>query len=273
MAKKTIETTSQQQDTKEKQNTNKVAEAPIKKNSNDWEIKDRTYFLTGNKTPLSYTLKSANIYYFDESKGHERELKYTTNQKTPFVDEFKGEARLEHITFVDGILNVPKNKQTLQKFLSLYHPQVNKAYYENKPEVNAIEDIDSIELELSAMLAAKAMDVDMAEAILRVEVGSAVTEMTSSELKRDLLVYSKKNPKLFLELAKDENVPLRNFGIRATEMDIITLTQDQRNFVWNGTDRKLLTVPFGEHPYSALAVFFKTDEGMEVYKNIEKRLN
>jgi hypothetical protein len=27
-----------------------------------------------------------------------------------------------------------------------------------------------------------------------------------------------------------------------------------------------------EHPYSALAVWFKTDEGMEVYKNLEKRL-
>jgi hypothetical protein len=28
-----------------------------------------------------------------------------------------------------------------------------------------------------------------------------------------------------------------------------------------------------EHPYSALAAWFKTDEGMEVFKTIEKRLN
>jgi len=34
-----------------------------------------------------------------------------------------------------------------------------------------------------------------------------------------------------------------------------------------------MTVPFDEHPYSALASWFKTDEGMEVYKNIEKKLN
>jgi hypothetical protein len=244
----------------------------IIKDPNAWEIKDRTYFLSGNKTPLSYTIKSSNIYWFDEEAGHERELKYTTNQMTPFVDGFKGEARLDHVTFVDGILNVPKNKQTLQKLLSVYHPHLDRVYYENKPELDAAEDIDFIELELEAMLAAKAMDIDMAEAIMRVEVGSKVSEMSSSELKRDLLVYSKKNPKLFLELANDENVPLRNFGIRATEMNIITLTQDQRTFVWANTDRKLLTVPFGEHPYSALAMFFKTDEGMEVYQNIEKRL-
>jgi hypothetical protein len=38
-------------------------------------------------------------------------------------------------------------------------------------------------------------------------------------------------------------------------------------------NRKLMTVPFDEHPYSALAAWFKTDEGMEVYKAcIEKRL-
>ena len=37
-------------------------------------------------------------------------------------------------------------------------------------------------------------------------------------------------------------------------------------------DRKLMNVPFDEHPYSALAAWFKTDEGMEIYSNIEKRL-
>ena len=33
-----------------------------------------------------------------------------------------------------------------------------------------------------------------------------------------------------------------------------------------------MNVPFDEHPYSALAAWFKTDEGMEIYANIEKRL-
>ena len=34
-----------------------------------------------------------------------------------------------------------------------------------------------------------------------------------------------------------------------------------------------MTVPFDEHPYFALAAFFRTDEGMEIYKAIEKDLN
>ena len=116
------------------------------------------------------------------------------------------------------------------------------------------------------------MDVDRAEAILRVEQGSSVASMTSKEIKRDVLVFAKQNPELFLDLMKDDNVELRNFGIKAVEADILRLSQDQREFLWASNKRKVMTVPFDEHPYSALAAYFKTDEGMEVYKNIEKRL-
>ena len=56
-------------------------------------------------------------------------------------------------------------------------------------------------------------------------------------------------------------------------MGIIKLSSDQRTFNWGSNDRKLCTVPFDEHPYSALAAWFKTDEGMEIYSNIEKRFN
>jgi len=66
------------------------------KPSNEWEVKDRMYLLKGGKKPLSRSIKSANIYYFDEEKGYERELKYCQNQKTSFVDEMKGDQRLEH---------------------------------------------------------------------------------------------------------------------------------------------------------------------------------
>ena len=54
-----------------------------------WEIKDRMYYLKNNVSPLTYTIRSSNIYYFDEEKGYERELKYTSNQRTPFVDDIE----------------------------------------------------------------------------------------------------------------------------------------------------------------------------------------
>ena len=238
-----------------------------------WEIKDRIYNLKGGKRPLSRSIKAAGIYYFDEEKGYERELKYCQNQKTSFVDEMQGDQRLEHIVFRGGSLFVPKEKTVLQKLLSLYHPHKDSIYDEYKPAAKATSEIAWIEMEIEALNAAQSIDIDMAEAIMRVEIGSKVSDMSSKELKRDLLLYAKRNPELFLELVSDENVVLRNFGIKATEMGILKLSNDQRTFSWGSNDRKLMNVPFDEHPYSALAAWFKTDEGMEIYSNIEKRLN
>jgi len=247
---------------------------PTYKKSNDgWEIKDRIYKLVGDKKPLSRSVRSANIYWFDENAGYERELKYCVNQKTVFVDEMKGDQRLDHIIFRNGMLIIEKEKVVLQKLLSLYHPDRDVIFYEEKPVAVAENEIEILELEIEALKLAQAIDIDMAEAIMRVEIGSKVSEMSSKELKRDLLLYAKRNPMLFLELINDDNVVLRNFGIKATELGILKLSSDQRTFSWGSNNRKLMNVPFDEHPYSALAAWFKTDEGMEVYSNIEKRLN
>ena len=128
-------------------------------------------------------------------------------------------------------------------------------------------------MQVDALSAARNIDIDLAEAIMRAEVGSKVADLSSKELRRDLLLFARENPKLFLELADDENVMLRNFGIKAVENVILRLSSDQRNFLWGSNGRKIMTIPFDEHPYTALAHWFKTDEGMEIYQNIEKRLN
>ena len=240
-----------------------------------WEIKDRTYFLktsSPNEAPVSFLLQSRGLMWFDEEKGYEREVMYCPNQKTVFVDEMKGDLRMEHVIFRDGVLTVPKQKVMLQKLLSIYHPKLNKKYEEFDSHVEAVEDLVDLNLEVDALVAARGMDIDMAEAIMRVELGSEVSKMTSKEIKRDLLLYAKQNPVLFLELMNDDNIALRNVGIKATEMGLLKLSNDQRTFLWGSNDRKLMNVPFDEHPYTALAAWFKTDEGMEIYANIEKQL-
>jgi hypothetical protein len=156
--------------------------------------------------------------------------------------------------------------------LSLYHPQKGRLFNEFDPVETAVDELQDIEIEIEALNVAKNLDIDLAEAVLRVEQGNKVSNMTSKEIKRDVLLYAKNNPSLFLELANDDNVQLRNFGIKAVEAGLLKLSADNRTFNWGSNNRKIMTVPFDEHPYSALAAFFKTDEGLEIYKNIEKRL-
>ena len=177
-----------------------------------------------------------------------------------------------HIRFLKGTLTVKKEQQNLQKLLSLYHPLKGKLYEEFSAKEEAVDQLEVLDLQIDAMNAARNIDVDQAEAILRVELGSKVNTMSSKELKRDLLLFARSNPSLFISLANDENVQLRNFAIRAAEVGIIKLSPDQRTFTWGSNDRKLMNVPFDENPYSAFAAFLKTDEGVEIYKSIDKKL-
>jgi hypothetical protein len=244
----------------------------------EWETKDRIYYLKGDKSPLTLTIPGRHtrkhaLLYFDEKSGKQREIRYATNQSSPLVDEQKGECTMGHIRFMDGVLTVPKEKQNLQKLLSLYHPLKNKLYEEFSAVEKAEDELDVLDLQIDALNAAREMDVDQCEAILRVELGSKVSSMSSKELRRDLLLFARNNPSLFLELANDENVQLRNVAITASELGIIVLSQDQRTFNWGSNGRKLMTVPFDENPYSAMASYFKTDEGVEVFRSIEKNMN
>jgi hypothetical protein len=242
-----------------------------------FEYKDRNYYISTGKSPLIYVMQSKHsrakpLLWFDPELKYSREIRYATNMPSPLLDEQKGEATLGRIVFRNGTLMVPKENVALQKLLSIYHPSKDKIYKELDKVEDSVNHLQWIELELEALTFAKTLDIDQAEAILRSEMGESVTNLSSSELKRDLMIFAKNNPVLFLELAQDETVELRNIGAKAVEAGILKLSGDQRTFTYGEGNRKLMTVPFDEHPYSALAAYFKTDDGMEVYKTILKRL-
>tara|TARA_Y100000004_G_scaffold40233_1_gene43488 strand:+ start:7347 stop:8114 length:768 start_codon:yes stop_codon:yes gene_type:complete len=252
---------------------NKTKEPETK---DSWEVKDRFYYLTGNKNPLTFTIPSRHsrrypLLWFDEEKGYNRELRYATNQRSPFVDEQDGQATLKHIIFTNGTLAVKKTDVVLQKFLAL-HPANGLLFAERDEVKEADHSVVNLEIELDAMNLARDLDIDFAEAVLRVEQGSKVSTMSSSEIKRDILVMARKNPIAFIDIVNDENIQLRNIGIKAVELGLLNMSEGGRAFTWASNNRKLMNVPFDENPYSALAAWFKTDEGVEVLQSIQKKL-
>ena len=239
----------------------------------NWEIKDRTYVLKNGMSPLTYKIKSTGLLHFDESKAINREISYADNQKSLFIDEQDGFAQLKHIVFQDGVLMVPRTQPLLQQLLSLYHPDRLNLWEEIDNVKEAVDDISIIELELEALKLVQELDVEHLEAILRTEIGSDVTTMSSKEIKRDCYLFAKSEPELFIEVAKDEDIKLCNLANRCVEAGIVKLTDDNTVFKWSTNGKKIMTVPFDEHPYAAFARFLKTDEGVDVMKAIEKKLS
>ena len=237
----------------------------------NWEIKDRTYILSIGYSPLTYTIPTTGLIWFDEENGINRELRYARNQRSLVVEDQDGHVRLEHVSFVDGVLNVPKENPLLQQLLSLYHPKKDR-WYELDTAAEAADEIDTIELEMKAIALVQDLDIEHLEAIMRTELGSSVSKMSSKEIKRDAYRFAKHDPELFIELSEDEDIKLRNLANRAVESGIIKLTEDNTVFKFaNG--KKIMTVPFDQHPYAALASYFKTDEGVDLMKSITKKLS
>lgn len=244
----------------------------------EFEFKDRVYLLKGSATPISFMLRSKHspnkpLLYFDKATRSNRALRWSDNQVSPFIDEQDGYAVATPIVFENGSLFVKKEQVELQRFLSIYHPDKDVIYHEFDAEEKAYEEYELLNEKLDAQIVAKEMAIEDLEAIARVILKSKVDRMTSSELRRDVLVYAGKNPREFMSLVNDDSIKFRNIAIRATDMGIIEISTDGRVVKWGGKNGdRIITVPFGENPYSALASFFMTDEGMEVLSNISNKL-
>jgi hypothetical protein len=244
----------------------------------NFESKDRTYLLTGNYTPITLMLRtkhSANnpLLYYDGKRN--KSLRWSDNQESPFLDEQDGYAVCPPIIFENGKLFVKKEQVELQRFLSIYHPDKNVKYYEFDAEEVANEEYDLQMVQLDAQIMVKEMPIGDLEAVGRVLLKGRVDNMSSAELRRDMLIYARNNPKEFMSLVNDDSLKLRNIAVRAVDMGIIAVTEDGRTVSWNekeGKNKKIITVPFGENAYSALASFFMTDEGMDVLSNISNKL-
>ena len=239
---------------------------------------DKVYRLTKDKAPLSYTIpsrhtKRKSLLYFDESTGVNRAIRYAKNQKSIFEEEQDGNVILEPIIFEDGFLRVSKQNQILQQFLA-FHPANGKEFVEVDKEADASVEVDNLDLALEAQILAKDLDVEMLETIARVVIGLNIEKMTSAELKRDVRLFAKRYPGEFMESINDPLLTLQNKCAKFFSEGLLVL-KNKKDVYYNlkGNKNKLLTVPYGEDPLFILASFLQSDEGLEVLRILESKLD
>ena len=239
---------------------------------------DRIYKLKGKAAPLSYTLPSRNtkrypLLWFDEDNNVNRPLRYAINQKTPFEDEQDGNAIVEPIIFENGFLRVPKNNPVLQQFLH-YHPLNGMTFEEVDYEKDAAKEVENLSSEVDALIEARQLSVEQLETVCRVLFGKDPSRYTSAELKRDVLIYAKRDPRGFLNILSDPMLKLQSNVHVFFESKLLTF-RNGRKEVWfntNSNKKKMLSVPYGEDPYFSVANFFKSDEGIDALKMLENSL-
>mgnify|MGYP003624616612 CR=1 FL=1 len=240
------------------------------------EYVDKQYKLLGNTTPLSFMLSSRNtrrfpLLWFDEEKGENRALRYARNQKSPFEDEQDGNAILEPIIFDDGFLTVPKNNQVLQKFLEI-HPANGVKYSIIDKAKEAKDIVEDLNLEADALIAARELTIDQIEAVTRVAFGTDPSTITSSELRRDILLFAKNNPEGFLMVVNDSSLQIDSKVQSFFDKGVLAFRKNKKEVFFNtpSNKKRMLTVPFGEEPLFVVSSYLQSDEGLEVLEHLEK---
>lgn len=236
---------------------------------------DKQYKLTRNVAPLSFMLPTRHtrrfpLLHFDDSNGTNRELRYARNQKSPFADEQDGNALLEPVIFEDGFLYVRKENQVLQQFLH-YHPLNGKKFVEVDKAKDATEVVDQLLIQADALIEAKKLSIDQLENITRVLFNSDVARLTTSEMKRDVLVFANTNPKEFLDICNDPELKIMGTVQGFFDKGYLTYRKSKSE-VWYSTPTnktKMLNVPFGAEGLDLTVAFLQSDDGLEVLKHLE----
>jgi hypothetical protein len=235
---------------------------------------DKIYKLTRDTAPLSLILASRHtqrfpLLWFDEDTGTNKALRYARNQNSPFQDDQDNNAILEPIVFENGFLTVPKNNQVLQKFLD-FHPGKDRVYVEVDKAKEASVVVQELNDEVDALIEARQLSVDQVENVSRVIFQNDITTVSTAELRRDILVFAKNQPKDFLLLLKDPALKLNAKIQLFFDKNLLQLRNSNKE-VWYNTPsnkKKMLNVPYGEDPIYIVASFFQSDEGIESLKHL-----
>jgi hypothetical protein len=240
---------------------------------------DKVYKLTRNAAPLSFMLATRHtrrfpLLWVDPETGVNRELRYARNQKSPFVDEQDKNAIIEPIIFEDGFLRVPKSNQILQKFLDV-HPHNGVKFKELDKSKDAQEIVESINIELDAMIEARSLSIPQLETLTRVLFSKDPSRISTDEMKRDILVYAKREPQEFMSIVNDPVLKLQATVHKLFEEGLIKYRNKNKEVWFNTKTNKtrLCTIPFGEDPIYIVSSYFQSDDGVDDLIYLEKLLD
>jgi hypothetical protein len=243
------------------------------------EPKDRTYVLRGDKSPLSYFIASKDtprkrLLHFDEESNTNKPLRYARNSNSPFQEDQDANVILEPIVFEDGTLVVSKTNPVLQEFLH-YHPLNGIVFSEVDEKKEAGDEVEDMNVEIDALIAARELSIDQIETLTRVMFGKDPSVIPTEILKRDILVYAKTEPREFLNILNDPELQYQAKVRLFFENRLLALRNNDRE-VWFNTStnkKKMLSIPFGEDPYEMTAHFLQSDEGLDALKMLEAILS
>lgn len=235
--------------------------------------------LRGRHYPGYFRLPSTDEIY-DPEKDSIRTIRYAIGETSIYKEDQPEKVTLGDIIFVNGTITVDKTNPNLIKFLQLSnHNEDNKnrvsgkAIYFKKlnPQETAKKSVDSIILESKAVAACLGMNFEKLKGYAKVM--SIDTNRSAEEIRHDMILFAKKNPKTFMDGIDDPSIARQSVVNDAVELGILKV--EGRHVKWAGGGKGALikTAPVGVEPVKHLAEWTMEDkDGGDLFDELEKRV-
>lgn len=218
-----------------------------------------------------YKIRQNNILFFDEEKGHNRELRYCPAEKSVFKDDQSDVARREQIVFRDGTLQIPYTSPNLIEFLRKHPDNINnggQVFLEVNNEVDAEAEVNR---EFAMHDAIAIIKTTALEDLIPVALSYGISaDLSSMEIKRALLQQAKADPLNFVEAVSSPIVKLKADVITAIDFQILKVTAD--GMYWFDSNTLIMPTPLGQDTVSVFTRFLMTDKGNPVRDELDRQL-
>jgi hypothetical protein len=147
-------------------------------------------------------------------------------------------------------------------------------FVEVDKEKDAHQEVEDLNVEVDALVEARQLSLDQIELLTRVMFGKDPSTVSTAELRRDILVFAKNEPREFLSILNDPELKYQAKIRMFFENKLLVLRNGDKE-IWYNTStnkKKMMSVPFGEDPYTVAGHFLKSDEGLDSLKMLETSL-
>jgi hypothetical protein len=254
------------------------------------KLTEKSYRLTDSRSGEAFMLKTGRnkrLLAFDEEKKYNRAIRHCPNEVSIFIDEQSEHALVEPVIFRNGMLDVKKQDQATQKFLSFHPDNVANGgnwFEEINDEQEAGEDIEREELvtEIKQTVKAKGDEeegiyaLEMVASILLNSVNEA-SKMSKSELKRTIYQFADSDPYYFTDdegnvnVFDDEYSHRKYLVLRAIKDNIIKKSPNRKSILWVNSNKIIATAPQSIDLIEYFTDYLSTDDGILVIEEIKKR--
>jgi len=244
---------------------------PKRKTDEDTPGRKEQIFSVMKGSGIWYKLRQNGLTIYDSQTDKVREIRYCENEPSVFADEQSPNAMRSQIVFKEGILVVPPQKANLQDYLAL-HPG-NKAnggstftIINNEAKATIELDQEFLLLDAVSIVRDKAIDELLPVCMyLNIDVNQR-----NNEIRRELLLEAKGNPKAFIELM--DNPYVRSMSAVKQAVDYNILKSKEDGMYWMDSGRLITATPVGQDSITVMTRFCMTEKGAPVYDEIVNRL-